>query len=302
MEWKTRRKAGRTATCNSRRFARRRSISDGTISSRSRGSGRRPQKARANSSPCREATIFRTNRSASSVPSRSPTIRKSAPSSRTRSDRCSPNRAGRRFREIRPRPLRQIGPIRVSPSARALGGSVIGLSLKRGLGYLATDPEDTSVSLVRVLAEAHTPFLWITARALSAPPDGVDLIRVTTLAGAMGTADPRRLQDLRTAATTFFDERRPGALVLDCLDPLIVHSGVVRVLRFVNVLHEDIPVVPGHPEALPRSCGNALAVPDVVLALDVRLGRLGRRHAEDPVPAGRPVASLLKFIRLRRTA
>src|SRR5207245_3885081 len=235
----TRRKAGRTATCNSKRFGRRKSTSDGTISSRSRGSGRRPPKARANSSPCREATIFRTNRSASSVPSRSPTIRKSAPSSRTRSDRCSPNRAGRRFREIRPRPLRQIGPIRVSPSARALGGSVIGLSLKRGLGYLAKDPEDTAVSFVRVLAEAHTPFLWITSRAVSAPPDGGDLIRVTTIAGGLGTEDHRRLKGIRTAATTFFDERGPGALVVDCLDPLVVHSGVERVLRFVDDLHEE---------------------------------------------------------------
>ncbi len=113
------------------------------------------------------------------------------------------------------------------------------MSLKRGLGYLATDPEDTAVSFVRVLAEAHTPFLWITSRAVSAPPDGGDLIRVTTLAGAMGTADPRRLQDLRTAATTFFDERGPGALVVDCLDPLVVHSGVERVLRFVDDLHEE---------------------------------------------------------------
>ncbi len=113
------------------------------------------------------------------------------------------------------------------------------MSLKRGLGYLATDPEDTAVSFVRVLAEAHTPFLWITARALSTPPEGGDLIRVTTLAGAMGTADPRRLQDLRTAATTFFDERGPGALVVDCLDPLVVHSGVERVLRFVDDLHEE---------------------------------------------------------------
>ena len=113
------------------------------------------------------------------------------------------------------------------------------MSLKRGLGYLATDPEDTAVSFVRVLAEAHTPFLWITSRAVSTPPDGGDLIRVTTLAGAMGTADPRQLQDLRTAATTFFDERGPGALVVDCLDPLVVHSGVERVLRFVDDLHEE---------------------------------------------------------------
>src|SRR5207245_8912475 len=41
-------------------------------------------------------------------------------------------------------------------------------------------------------SDLHTPFLWITARSLSAPPDGGDLIRVTTLAGAMGTADSRR--------------------------------------------------------------------------------------------------------------
>ena len=115
----------------------------------------------------------------------------------------------------------------------------MGPSLKRGLGYLALDPEDTAVSFVRVLAEARTPFLWITARRLPAPPDGGDVLRVTTLSGAMGTADPRRLQDLRTAATTFFDERGPGALVVDCLDPLVVHSGVERVLRFVDDLHEE---------------------------------------------------------------
>src|SRR5438552_3253903 len=89
----------------------------------------------------------------------------------------------------------------------------MGPLLERGLGYLALDPAETAVSFVRVLAESHTPFLWITSRSVSAPPDGGDLIRVTTLAGAMGTADPRRLQDLRAAATTFFDERGPGALV-----------------------------------------------------------------------------------------
>src|SRR5881296_793403 len=86
----------------------------------------------------------------------------------------------------------------------------MGPLLERGLGYLALDPAETAVSFVRVLAESHTPFLWITSRSVSAPPDGGDLIRVTTLAGAMGTADPRRLQDLRAAATTFFDERGPG--------------------------------------------------------------------------------------------
>ena len=64
------------------------------------------------------------------------------------------------------------------------------------------------------------------------------MLRVTQL-GGIGTADPRRLQDLRAAATTFFDERGPGALVVDCLEPLILHSGVERVLRWIDDLHEE---------------------------------------------------------------
>lgn len=60
-----------------------------------------------------------------------------------------------------------------------------------------------------------------------------------TRLGGIGTVDPRRLQDLRSAATTFFDERGPGALVVDCLEPLVLHSGVERVLRFVEDLHEE---------------------------------------------------------------
>jgi hypothetical protein len=55
----------------------------------------------------------------------------------------------------------------------------------------------------------------------------------------MGTADPRRLQDLRTAATTFFDERGPGAVLVDCLESLVLHSGIERVLRLVDDLHEE---------------------------------------------------------------
>jgi hypothetical protein len=111
--------------------------------------------------------------------------------------------------------------------------------LKRGLGYLALDPEDTAASFVRVLAAARTPFLWITPVRQSAVPDGGELLRVTTLHDGMGTADPRRLQDLKTAATTFFDERGPGALVLDCLESIVLHSGVERVLRLVEDLHEE---------------------------------------------------------------
>src|SRR2546425_12088664 len=100
----------------------------------------------------------------------------------------------------------------------------MGPSLKRGLGYLALDPEDTAISFVRALAEAQTPFLWITSPSISAPPDGGDLLRVTPVAGGFGTADPRRLQDLRAAATTCFVDRWLVASVLECLVPFLVSS------------------------------------------------------------------------------
>lgn len=112
--------------------------------------------------------------------------------------------------------------------------------MRRGLGYLARDPEDVAISFVRSLAQAHAPFLWITSRLVDPFPDGGELLRVTTVRGGIRTADPRRLQDLRAAATTFFDERGPGTVVLDCLDTLVVHSGVERVLRLVDDLHEEI--------------------------------------------------------------
>ena len=106
------------------------------------------------------------------------------------------------------------------------------------MGYLALDPDDTVSSFLRLLAEAHTPFLWLTAERPQAPAEGGEVLRVTTIRAA-GTADPRRLQDIHAAATTFFDERGPGALVIDCLEPLVLHSGIERVLRFVDDLHEE---------------------------------------------------------------
>jgi len=118
-------------------------------------------------------------------------------------------------------------------------------SLKQGLGYLAQDPAENVVPFVHHLADARTPFLWITSRPVDTAPDGGDLLRVTTLRGGMATADPRRLQDLKTAATTFFDERGPGILVLDCLEPLVLHAGVERALRFVEDLHEEVAMRSG---------------------------------------------------------
>ena len=106
------------------------------------------------------------------------------------------------------------------------------------MGYLALDPDEIVPSFLRFLEGVQTPFLWITSQRKPILPDGGELLRVTRL-GGIGTADPRRLQDLRAAATTFFDERGPGALVVDCLEPLILQSGVERVLRFIEDLHEE---------------------------------------------------------------
>src|SRR5207249_10361334 len=135
------------------------------------------------------------------------------------------------------------------------GGVSIAPPLKRGLGYLALDPDDTVLSFVRFLAAARTPFLWMTSDQPRATVDGGDVLRVTTLRG-IGNVDPRRLKDIRAAGTTFFDERVPGALVLDCLAPLVVHSGVERVLRFVDDLYEVA--------ALRHGCVGALSNPRAV--------------------------------------
>src|SRR2546428_4213897 len=103
----------------------------------------------------------------------------------------------------------------------------------QGLGYLAQDPAENVVPFVHHLGDARTPFLWITSRSVDAAPDGGDLLRVTTLRGGMATADPRRLQGLETAATTIFHERGPGILVLDRLEPLILHACVELALRLL---------------------------------------------------------------------
>src|SRR5206468_7021155 len=52
-------------------------------------------------------------------------------------------------------------------------------------------------------------------------------------------ADLSRQLVPRTAATTFFSARGAGAFVVDCLDALVVHSAIERVLRFVDDLHEE---------------------------------------------------------------
>jgi hypothetical protein len=80
----------------------------------------------------------------------------------------------------------------------------------------------------------------MTAARPAAPPAGGEVLHVTTIHRGLGRVDPRRLQDLRAAATTFFDEHGPGVLVVDCLPPLVLHAGIERVLRLVDDLHEEV--------------------------------------------------------------
>ena len=126
------------------------------------------------------------------------------------------------------------------PSAHAKGGRRIAPPLERGLGYLALDPDETVPAFLRTLAGNRTRFLWMTTTRPASVPDGGDLLEVTTVHRGIGTVDPRRLQELQVVATTFLDEHGPGALVVDCLEPLILHGGIERVLRFIDDLHEQI--------------------------------------------------------------
>src|SRR5438309_144896 len=160
-----------------------------------------------------------------------------------------------------------------SPSAHAKGGSRIAPSLRRGLGYLALDPDDTVSSFLRLLAEAHTPFLWLTTEQPRAPAEGGEVLRVTTIRGA-GTADPRRLQDIHAVATTFFDERGPGALVFDCPSE-----------RRLTPLDHDEPVVAFEAEASGLAHRDALTAHQVIAQEDVRLLRMSRRKSEHSIHA-----------------
>ncbi|HEY5606521.1 MAG TPA: DUF835 domain-containing protein [Thermoplasmata archaeon] len=80
----------------------------------------------------------------------------------------------------------------------------------------------------------------MTARGAPEVPDGGQTLRVSTIPGAMGTIDPRRLQEIKVAASAFIDEHGPGTVVLDCVDALTLHVGVERVLRVIDDLHEEV--------------------------------------------------------------
>src|SRR5438046_10571976 len=98
------------------------------------------------------------------------------------------------------------------------GGVSIAPPLKRGLGYLALDPDDTVLSFVRFLAAARTPFIWMTSDQLRATVDVEADLGVPTHRG-VGQEDSHRLQAIRAADETFFDQPGPGAIEPTCDGP-----------------------------------------------------------------------------------
>ncbi len=65
------------------------------------------------------------------------------------------------------------------------------------------------------------------------------MVRVTTLAGSGPAIDPKRLGDLRAAASAFL-EQGAGLVVLDCLEYLVLHNGADRVARTLADVHDDV--------------------------------------------------------------
>jgi hypothetical protein len=118
--------------------------------------------------------------------------------------------------------------------------------LERGLGYLFRGPTGGIVELMQALRPKRMPLLWITAREAESGPPEAEILRVTSLQGAMRTVQPGRLADLRAAAGAFLDEHSGGCIVLDAIDVLVVHNGVERVLRAIEALHDDVATRGGH--------------------------------------------------------
>lgn len=90
------------------------------------------------------------------------------------------------------------------------------------------------------LKDERTASLWITDGAEDPPHEGVEVVRVTTLRGRPATLDPRRPQSMRGVASRFLDAHEGGAIVVDCVGPLAAHSGVERVVRALDELHEEV--------------------------------------------------------------
>lgn len=97
-------------------------------------------------------------------------------------------------------------------------------------------------NLLRTASSARAPFLWVTQRPSDGTIDGGRALHVTTLSGKPGTLDPKRLPDLRAAASSFLEGAEDGVIVVDCLDFLVLHNGAERVQRALADLHDEVTV------------------------------------------------------------
>ena len=130
--------------------------------------------------------------------------------------------------------------MRAGPFSNRKGGSSIAASLRRGLGFLALGSPQGASAFLAALPLGHPAYLRITARAVALADESSTLLRATTAAGGIGTFDPRRLSDLEAAADGFLDEHPGGYVVLDCLDLLVRHLGIERVVRAVEDHHDQV--------------------------------------------------------------
>lgn len=114
--------------------------------------------------------------------------------------------------------------------------------MERGLGYVAVGSADASRAFLESSHSDSSPRLWVTGRFDMATPDGTEVVPVTRLADVPQALDPKHLGGLRDAILLFL-KAHPGALVvLDCLEPLVLHNGVERVERALADLHDEITV------------------------------------------------------------
>ncbi len=157
--------------------------------------------------------------------------------------------------------------------------------MERGLGYVALGPAEATLAFLRSLASAHRSYLWITERTMDPPSNGGQVLRLTTLSGKTGTADPKRLGDLRTSVAAFVANDSTGLVVVDCLDYLVLHNGPERVLRALADLHDDVSLNGG---CLVVFVDAQLANPRLVAWLERELDAFPEPHVLEPETGALP--------------
>jgi len=115
----------------------------------------------------------------------------------------------------------------------------MGPHVMRGLGYLASALDESTLSALREAGGGPRPFLWFTSRDGTPSADDAEVVRVLPGGGANG-ADARRPQDLRARVAGFLEGREGGIVIVDCADLLATQSGAERAVRGLQDLHEEV--------------------------------------------------------------